>query len=131
MASQPVHGQRRSHNCDKHDSDLLTHAVHSPPCPNLYIRQYCIRSQCTRRIWTAGGRVDLIHSPYLQPSVQPPARCRRMSPGSKARYTQPVFTACEHGCQKWHPCSRAVLVTNVSNTAVNTGVIFSGNVTHF
>ena len=22
---------------DKHDSDLLTHAVHSPPCPNLYI----------------------------------------------------------------------------------------------
>ena len=27
----------RSRNCDKHDSDLLTHAVHSPPCPNVYI----------------------------------------------------------------------------------------------
>ena len=26
-----------SYNCDKHDSDLLTHAVHSAPCSNLYI----------------------------------------------------------------------------------------------
>ena len=25
-----------SYNCDKHDSDLLTHAVHSAPCSNLY-----------------------------------------------------------------------------------------------
>jgi len=31
-------GRRRtaSRNCDKHDSDLISHAVHSPPCPNLY-----------------------------------------------------------------------------------------------
>jgi len=33
----PVDGQRRSRNCDKHDSDLLFHAVRSPPCPNLYV----------------------------------------------------------------------------------------------
>jgi len=25
-----------SYNCDKHDSDLLTHVVHSAPCSNLY-----------------------------------------------------------------------------------------------
>jgi len=25
-----------AYNCDKHDSDLLTHAVHSAPCSNLY-----------------------------------------------------------------------------------------------
>jgi len=25
-----------SYNCDKHDSDVLTQAVHSAPCSNLY-----------------------------------------------------------------------------------------------
>ena len=34
--SLPIDGERRSRNCNKHASDLLTDAVHSPPCPNLY-----------------------------------------------------------------------------------------------
>ena len=84
-----------SYNCDKHDSDVLTQAVHSAPCSNLYLVSLSRKSDThypdIRPVHT--GR---LYGPYTY-------GCRKMHPCVRT-----VCTGRTHGCIFRHPYVRAV-----------------------
>jgi len=92
--------------------NLLSNRLSNPFDNGFDNRLYCVNG--VSEFETVGWRQSLVqHSSRISTAAllwQQQSGAKRSAVKLTTHYPWPVSTERKHGCQKWHPCSRSVLV---------------------